>query len=85
MAGTRVALPAHIGDSQLTNRQAQAEVAPSAAQQAVVAEPPLEPSPRAVCGPGAREETGIQGRVSRADHESGLAAQGLRCNAELVG
>jgi hypothetical protein len=48
-------------------------------------EPPLAPVPRAVCGPGAREETGIQGRISRADHESGLAAQGLRCNAELVG
>ncbi len=48
-------------------------------------EPPLVPVPRAVCGPGAREETGIQGRISRADHESGLAAKGLRCNAELVG
>lgn len=49
------------------------------------AEPPLLPVPRAECGPGARPETGIQGRVSRADHESGLAAQGLRCNTELVG
>ena len=48
-------------------------------------EPELQPVPRAECGPGAREETGIQGRVSRADHESGLAAQGLRCNTELVG
>src|SRR3954454_20746157 len=48
-------------------------------------EPPLVPVPRAVCGPGAREETGIQGRISRADHESGLAAKGLRCNAVLVG
>ncbi len=53
--------------------------------QAVPAEPPLRPVPRAVCGPGARPETGIQGRVSRADHESGLAAKGLQCNAELVG
>jgi hypothetical protein len=52
---------------------------------AVPAEPPLEAVPRAVCGPNARPETGIQGRVSRADHESGLAAQGLQCNAELVG
>ena len=48
-------------------------------------EPELRPVPRAECGPGAREETGIQGRVSRADHESGLAGQGLRCNTELVG
>ena len=48
-------------------------------------EPPLVPVPRAVCGPGAREETGIQGRISRADHESGLAAKGLRCNTVLVG
>ncbi len=48
-------------------------------------EPELLPVPRAECGPGARPETGIQGRVSRADHESGLAAQGLRCNVELVG
>ena len=48
-------------------------------------EPDLLPVPRAECGPGAREETGIQGRVSRADHDSGLAAQGLQCNTELVG
>lgn len=48
-------------------------------------EPELRPVPRAECGPGARPETGMQGRISRADHESGLAAQGLQCNAELVG
>jgi hypothetical protein len=48
-------------------------------------EPELEAVPRAVCGPNARQETGIQGRVSRADHVSGLAAKGLQCNAELVG
>lgn len=56
-----------------------------AAPAAVGPEPELLPVPRAECGPGARPETGIQGRVSRADHESGLAAQGLQCNAELVG
>ena len=49
------------------------------------AEPVLKAVPRAVCGPNARQETGIQGRISRADHESGLAAKGLQCNAELVG
>lgn len=58
---------------------------PTAAQPDAMTEPPLLPVPRADCGPGAREETGIQGRVSRADHESGLAGQGLRCNTELVG
>lgn len=51
----------------------------------VPAEPVLRAVPRAVCGPHARQETGIQGRVSRADHVSGLAAKGLQCNAELVG
>jgi hypothetical protein len=48
-------------------------------------EPPLEPTPEADCGPGSRPETGVQGRVSRADHESGRAAEGYTCNAELVG
>jgi hypothetical protein len=49
------------------------------------AEPPLEPVPRADCGPGSRPETGIQGRVSAEDHASGRAAEGFTCNAELVG
>ena len=40
---------------------------------------------KAVCGPGSRPETGIQGRVSQADHDSGRAAQGYTCNTELVG
>ncbi len=48
-------------------------------------EPPLVATPEAVCGPGSRPETGIQGRVSRADHESGRAAEGYTCNTELVG
>lgn len=56
-----------------------------AARSAVPAEPVLKAVPRAVCGPHARQETGIQGRISRADHVSGLAAKGLQCNAELVG
>ena len=49
------------------------------------AEPPLLPTPKAVCGPGSHEETGIQGRVSPEDHERGLPAQGFNCNAEMVG
>ncbi len=48
-------------------------------------EPPLVATPEAVCGPGSRPETGIQGRVSRADHESGRAAEGYTCNTALVG
>ncbi|TXH02643.1 MAG: hypothetical protein E6R07_14735 [Nevskiaceae bacterium] len=42
-------------------------------------------TPKAVCGPGSRPETGIQGRVSAADQASGLATQGITCNTELVG
>ena len=40
---------------------------------------------KAKCGPGSRPEIGMQGRVSRAEHESGRAAQGYTCNAEQVG
>lgn len=43
------------------------------------------PTPKAVCGPGSRPETGLQGRVSRADHDSGRAAEGYTCNTEQVG
>lgn len=46
---------------------------------------PGNATPKAACGPGSRPETGLQGRVSRAEHESGRAAQGYTCNAELVG
>ena len=60
----------------------------------VVAEPPptVIPTPttptastKAVCGPGSRPETGMQGRVSRAEVESGRAAMGYTCNTEMVG
>ena len=34
------------------------------------------------CGPGARPETGIQGRVPLADYASGRASQGYRCNTK---
>jgi hypothetical protein len=46
---------------------------------------PAEPTPTAKCGPGSHPEPGMQGRVSRADHESGRAAEGYTCNTELVG
>ena len=42
-------------------------------------------TPRALCGPGSRPETGIQGRVSQEDYASGRAAEGFTCNTELVG
>lgn len=42
-------------------------------------------TPKAVCGPGSRPETGIQGRVSTDDHDSGRAALGFTCNTEQVG
>ena len=62
-------------------RGAQVEAAPSAQ----APEPPLLPTPQGECGPGSRPETGIQGRVSPEDHESGRAAEGFTCNTELVG
>ena len=41
-------------------------------------------TPQAACGPGAREETGLQGRVPQADYDSGRAAKGYRCNTRQV-
>ena len=77
---------AAVAAAQFGDTTSNLDLSASASQQALVpAEPPLLPVPRAVCGPGARQETGIQGRISRADHESGLAALGLRCNTQLVG
>ena len=42
-------------------------------------------TPKAICGPGSNPETGMQGRVSREDHDSGRAAQGYTCNTEVIG
>lgn len=42
------------------------------------------PTPRALCGPGARPEPGLQGRVSAEDVASGRATLGYWCNTELV-
>ena len=47
---------------------------------------PVEaPVPRAVCGPGSNPETDRQGRVPKAEVDSGRAAQGYTCNTELLG
>ena len=40
--------------------------------------------PAATCGPGSLPETSTQGRVPKADYDSGRAALGYRCNTELV-
>ena len=40
--------------------------------------------PAKKCGKGSRPETGMQGRVSPADHASGRAARGFLCNAKVV-
>ena len=49
------------------------------------ADPSTDAVPKAECGPGSHPETGLQGRVSLADIRSGRAAEGYRCNTELVG
>lgn len=49
------------------------------------AAPSTEAVPNADCGPGSHPETGLQGRVSLQDIQSGRAAEGYRCNTELVG
>ena len=58
---------------------------PAAVASVLGPEPPLLPTPKAECGLGSRPETGLQGRVSPEDHESGRAAKGFTCNTELVG
>lgn len=42
-------------------------------------------TPKALCGPDSRPELGLQGRISRAEHQSGRAAEGYTCNMEVVG
>jgi len=48
-------------------------------------EPPLAATPQIGCGRGDRPETGLQGRVSPADHAAGRPAAGFTCNTRLVG
>ena len=57
----------------------------ASASVAIAPEVPVTATPKASCGPGSRPETGLQGRVSEADHDSGRATQGYTCNTELLG
>jgi hypothetical protein len=41
-------------------------------------------TPQAPCGPGAREETDIQGRVPQSDYDSGRVDKGYLCNTREV-
>ncbi|MGI9083933.1 MAG: hypothetical protein ACR2FE_01410 [Aeromicrobium sp.] len=41
-------------------------------------------TPAATCGPGAKPETSIQGRVPRSDYDSGRVLQGYECNTSQV-
>lgn len=41
-------------------------------------------TPQAPCGPGARPETSIQGRVPQRDYDSGRVKRGYRCNTRPV-
>ena len=50
--------------------------------QQIVAPPP---TPEAECGPGSHPETGLQGRVSAQDVNSGRAAEGYTCNTRELG
>ena len=47
--------------------------------------PWTSPVPRAVCQPGDRTESGLQGQTTPAERTSGDSQLGYRCNLELVG
>lgn len=51
---------------------------------APVVDPGTVSVPKAVCGANDKPETGLQGRVPRAEVDSGRAAEGYTCNTELV-
>jgi hypothetical protein len=61
------------------------ETPPAVAPEPTPGTPVVPLGGKASCGPGSLPETGLQGRVSRADVDSGRAAQGYTCNIILVG
>lgn len=80
MTATRAALiTLALGLACVPGAQAQFQLRPDA--------PGTFPGPvaPATCGPGSAPESGIQGRVPKADRESGRSAGGYSCNLELVG
>ena len=48
-------------------------------------DPGVISTPKALCGAGDKPETGLQGRVPRAEVDSGRAAEGYTCNTQLLG
>ncbi|MFL6061997.1 MAG: LVIVD repeat-containing protein [Marmoricola sp.] len=50
----------------------------------MVPAPPLQPVPRATCGPGSRPLAGMQGRVTKADIALPAARRGWTCNLHEV-
>lgn len=60
-------------------------LSPALGQSAIEASAFEGPVPRAVCGPGSRPETALQGEVTIADRESGRSSEGYTCNLEQVG
>ena len=84
LAGVVIALAAPaIASAHIPGDPARQTVSPLPIQQAI--EPTLEATPQGPCGPGSNPETGIQGRVPRAEHISGRAKQGYTCNTEVAG
>lgn len=60
-------------------------LAPSVAAHGRTAVVAASPTPPATCGPGASPETGIQGEVTAADHDSGYSDQPFTCNTKMIG
>ncbi len=52
---------------------------------ALLCVPGAQAASPAVCGPGDRPETGLQGQIPQADRASGRAADGYTCNLREVG
>jgi hypothetical protein len=47
--------------------------------------PWMGPVPKAICGPGDRTESGLQGQTTPEERSSGDSTRGYNCNLELVG
>ena len=83
LSGAPVA-SAHQSSGVTSAAEAAPPVGPIPAQ-LVSADPPATPTPRATCGPGSIREPGMQGRIAASDVAAGRAANGYRCNVEVLG